>query len=579
LLKAVRKIASLEKRLFWINFGLFFLVGLSEALSVFSLAPLVDLFVGGAEGSLSSIAQKVSIVFNYFGFELNKVSASALLLFSIMCKNIFLFIQQRVALQTKYRVLERIYSDSLSDFYRGGMFFFNSVKSGVIVNTLTKEVAQIGNSFFTLITMLSSIIRATFYIIPSLLISLNLTFFIFIFFGVAYLPSILLNKKAYRLGVENTASANQVQVDLDELLTSTKVILGFGLEKATLNRFFKTFSRHVKATIPFQTVGFTIPLIYEPVFMGALIAVLFVSTEVLQIEFSSVLVILYAVRSAVPQMISAISSRNLIEGIIPSFEQIEKLRNKAEAFFVPEGEKVFEGFKKHISFENVCFRYTPDEPGIKDANFKINKGERVAIVGASGAGKTTLVDLIMGLYPPNSGQVRIDGVDLKEYSSHGYRQKMSYVSQEPYLFNVPLEENFRYINPDIKEEQLREACTAANILDLFLLNRNKLAGSRGANLSGGERQRLCLARALARKSNLLILDEVTSSLDRVSEGLINQYLENLPPESTVVVITHKLQTIKEMDKVIFIDNGKIESVGTFSQVLAENSRFAHLVNP
>lgn len=571
------KIYSLEKRLFIINFTLLFFLGLMETFSVLSVAPIFDLFLGRAQG-MGVVTKYTEEIFEMFSLELNKFTAAFTLVSIVSVKTLTSLLQKKVALNSKYRIFKELMVGSLNDYFSGGLPFFLDVNQGTLVNTFNKEIAGIGNAYFTYINLLANVIRVFFFLLPPLLLSWKLTVFSIVLFSLAYIPSILVNKISYNKGKLNTSTANDLQISINELLNSAKVILGFGAEKKAGKILSHSFDTHAEATIPFQMINYFLVLIYEPVFLVALLILLYVAIDIFGLPISSVIVVLYALRSAAPQITSIISDKNVIIGSIPSLEQIERLRNKALYMKLESGSRQFDKFKHDISLNNVSYAYKKTGKGIRNISLTIKKGEKVSIVGPSGSGKTTLVDIITGLYGPTEGLVLIDGENLMEFDSESYRKKVSYVSQDPMLFNLTLKENMEFFTSDLTDEEILSACRNANVEDVYIRNQNIVCSDKGSNLSGGERQRLCLARALVRNSELLILDEVTSSIDKESESKVLGFFRSLGEDATVISITHKLETLQMSDKIIFLEEGELVGVGSFSSLLQNNQKFKAFFN-
>ena len=227
--------------------------------------------------------------------------------------------------------------------------------------------------------------------------------------------------------------------------------------------------------------------------------------------------------------------------------------------------------KGTVSFENVTYIYDKNNTKVFD-NFSliIKAGQKVAIVGSSGAGKSTFVNLLMRLFNLNSGKILIDGIDISSISQKNLREQISFVPQDPVLFHRSLMENIRYGRRDATDEEVKKAATLARCDDFIgrlPLGFDTFVGERGIKLSGGERQRVAIARAILKNSPILVLDEATSALDSESELLIQDALHNLIKDKTTIVIAHRLSTIREMDRIVVISNGKIVEEGTHNELI------------
>ena len=235
-----------------------------------------------------------------------------------------------------------------------------------------------------------------------------------------------------------------------------------------------------------------------------------------------------------------------------------------------ENPKKIESVNNNITFENVTFEYEKDKEILKNINLSVAKGETLALVGNSGGGKSTLVNLLPRFYDIKSGAIKIDGIDIKNYTLSSLRRNISMVFQDNFLFTGTIRENIMMGNPDATEEELNEAVRAAHLEDVI----NSMAdginakiGERGMTLSGGQRQRVAIARAMLRNAPIVILDEATSALDNASEAIVQKAIENLMANKTVFIIAHRLSTIKNADRIAVINDGEIVEIGKHEDLL------------
>jgi subfamily B ATP-binding cassette protein MsbA len=236
-------------------------------------------------------------------------------------------------------------------------------------------------------------------------------------------------------------------------------------------------------------------------------------------------------------------------------------------------------FEREIRFENVCFEYEPGEPVLRDVSFTARRGEVVAIVGSSGAGKTTLVDMVPRFYEPVRGRVTIDGVDTAEMSLPSLRALMGIVTQETILFNDTVYNNIAYGSPSATREDVERAARAANAHDFIRQmprGYETVVGDRGAQLSGGQRQRLAIARAILRDPRILIFDEATSALDSESERLVQDAMDRLLAGRTTLVIAHRLSTIRHADRILVLDRGRVAEQGTHAELMERRGVYHRL---
>lgn len=272
---------------------------------------------------------------------------------------------------------------------------------------------------------------------------------------------------------------------------------------------------------------------------------------------------------------------NIINGYRKAVAALERIN---EIFLYPDeklGEKkeIRESCENVIEFENVTFSYDSERPILEDINLRIKKGEKVAIVGSSGSGKSTIVKLILGLYTPQKGEIKVFGVPIREWDIKALRERLSVVNQDVFLFPDSIYENVRYGRLEAEREEIEEACRKAYIHD-FIIDEaggyDKKIGERGVNLSGGQRQRIAIARAILKKADVFIFDEATSSLDTESENLIQSAIDEIVKEKTAIIIAHRFSTIKNVDRIIVLNDGKVCEEGSHEELMKKKGIYYEL---
>ncbi len=270
--------------------------------------------------------------------------------------------------------------------------------------------------------------------------------------------------------------------------------------------------------------------------------------------------------------------------------QIFEARAKLEAFYdledvsaealEPEGLVELTNVEGHISFEDVSFAFPNSGAGLDDVSFAVKAGQTIAIVGPTGAGKTTLINMLQRVHAPTHGRILIDGVDTRTVTKHSLRQSIASVFQDAGLFDRSIEENIRIGRDGAKNHEVHAAAEAAAAQE-FILSKtdgyDTRVGERGSRLSGGERQRVAIARAVLKNAPILVLDEATSALDVETEARVKDAIDGLRRDRTTFIIAHRLTTVRDADMVIFMDKGRVIEKGGFAELAATNGRFAALL--
>jgi len=258
--------------------------------------------------------------------------------------------------------------------------------------------------------------------------------------------------------------------------------------------------------------------------------------------------------------------------------EIMSVLDDHEKYFVPDGQVEFTGLKREIEFHHLNFSYPGHIQALKDITFSIDKGKMTAIVGSSGSGKTTLVHLIMRFYDSLPGSLKIDGVDIRDFSVASLHSKIALVSQDALLINASLRFNLTYgMNGEVvKEEKMNDILERARLSDFVKnlpMGLETEIGDRGIRLSGGEKQRVAIARAILHNPEILLLDEATSALDTQTEQLIQEAIDELIKDKTGIVVAHRLSTIQHADKVIVIEKGRMVEEGSLQMLLSSKGKF------
>lgn len=559
-----------------ISILLVLVTALFEAASIITLAPVIDLLT---KQELGSLTKKVMSVMNLIGLPIGLSGILTVFLVFNFAKSIFSIWVERSILKTQLAVQRDIMLETLKSFFNARWEFFSSSKQGMLINTFINEINVVGKAFGAMARYFANMFEIVLYFIIPFCISWKVTSISLGCTILFALPFLMLGKISTDLGRENTTTGNQITSVLQECLSLAKVILGFGNQDKGAQRLALAWDAHWRAALNSWTLIFTVSELYLPFGLLVLVITLFVAKN-FALPFSETSVLLYSLLKAVPQIGLFLKMKSSIDNFFPSYEQVVNLKQRAKTFEQSRGGKIFTDFKREIAIHNLSFSYSGHNPVLLDINIDIPKGKIIAIVGESGSGKSTLIDLIMGFHKPSAGEIKLDNVNLQDFDRDSYRRKIGYVPQDSVLFNMSIADNLRWAKEDANDDDIKHACQLAyadEFIKGFPEGYNTFVGDRGIRLSGGQVQRIALARAILRKPEILILDEATSSLDTHSERLIQQAIEVIAKETTVIVVAHRLSTIVSADYIYVLKKGKITEEGRYAQLLKKNGEFQRMI--
>ena len=467
------------------------------------------------------------------------------------------------------------------------MSYFTQNKLGDIMARLSGDSSSLGRIGFLLFEMLREFITVLIFLIRMFQVD-----FILALVSITVLPSMLAvvkkyTKKMRKSGKIRQDTIGQATAFMQESLAGIQVIKGFNKTDTVINKYKEVTmgeleriyrTQKIKAKIsPLNELLATVMILlvaayggYQIVYTGAITAG----------DLISFITAIGLMQSPLKKLISRNSE---LYEIIPSGDRVmEVLKEEKEVDSYSENPKPFNENIESIKFENVDFIYPNSEAKVlKNINLKVNKGEVVAFVGSSGSGKTTLVNMIPRFYDPVSGSIKINDIDIRDYSLKDFRGHIGMVPQETFLFSGTIAENISFGKEGITREQIEEAAKMANAYN-FIIDLDKgfetEVGERGVLLSGGQKQRIAIARALIQNPSIMILDEATSALDTESERLVQDALEKLMVGRTTFVIAHRLSTIVGADKIVVMEKGEIKEIGNHSELLMKNGIYTRLYN-
>lgn len=462
--------------------------------------------------------------------------------------------------------------------------FFHTQKKGDILSRMTSDVVEVENSIMSSIELLSkNPVMIIVYIAIMLILSWKLTLFVLMVLPVAGFIMGKVGKSLKKKSLVSQQQTGQLISQIEETLGGLRVVKAFNAEKAVSKRFgemndmlrdtINKVNRRYMLAHPMSEFLGTTTIAIVLGFGGMLI--LEDNSSLSAAEFIYYLVIFYSIINPAKDLSKAMYS---IEKGMASLERIDAVLSAENPLKEVQNAEPLKPFSKGIEYNNVWFKYA-DEWILKGVDLKIEKGKTVALVGQSGSGKSTMVDLLPRFYDVNGGSITVDGVDVRNLTLFDLRSLMGNVNQEAILFNDTIFNNITFGVENATQEQVEAAARIANAHDFIMETEDGYQtniGDRGGRLSGGQRQRISIARAILKNPAILILDEATSALDTESEKLVQEALENLMKNRTTIVIAHRLSTIKNADEICVMHEGQIVERGKHDELLAMNGYYKKL---
>jgi ABC-type multidrug transport system fused ATPase/permease subunit len=541
--------------------GLFILGMIALALSSLTLLAFPRL-----SGELLDVASGKG---KYFS-SINQVALALILI--LFVQSIFSFIR----VYTFSIVSERGMADVRKAVYQKiiwlPMTFFDSRRVGELMSRITADVGTLQETFsFTLAELFRQLITLIFGIGFIFYLAPTLTGFMLLTFPVLVISALIFGKYIRKLSRRTQDKLAEANVVVEESLQSIFIVKAFTNELFEINRYTRSLKEVVSVAIQSARYrGFFISFIIFALF-GGIVAVGWYGASLVQSNAISVgeLFSFVFYTSFIGFSIAGLGDiyTQLQRSIGASERVLEILEHDDESSDMREKMEV----NGSIEFKDVSFSYPSrkDFQVLEQLNFAIGAGEKVALVGQSGSGKSTIINLLMRFYPLENGSISVDEKDISTFDLSSYRQNLGVVPQEVILFGGTIMENIRYGNPNATDDEVREASRKANALEFiesFPEKFETIVGERGVKLSGGQRQRVAIARAILKDPAILILDEATSSLDAQSEVLVQEALEKLMEGRTTIIIAHRLSTIKKVDRIFVIQQGRLAEMGSHTEL-------------
>jgi len=506
-----------------------------------------------------------------------------ILVIVIFGKGLFTFLSSFFIKSVGHKVVKKLRDDLFENIVYQSTDFFDYRATGELMSRLTNDVDKIQQAVSG---SMGDFIREIFILIALLvyvfITDWQLAMISFVIAPTAVIPLILFSRQLKKRGMQGQVKIAQIYNILHEAITGNKIVKAFTMEKFELKKFARATKSYFKTSIKLAWIGSLSSPFME--FLGGVIGAVVLGIGTWRItqgyispgDFCSFIVAIFYSYTPIKRLSKA---NNTIQLGLASYERIQEIfqakpqvEEHPRAYPLPP-------VKGRVRFENVSFSYNEMMPVLHDVNFEVKPAETVALVGLSGAGKTTIINLLSRFYDPTSGKITIDGIDIHEISLSSLRSQIGLVTQDLILFNDTVRNNIAYGLEEISTDRIVEAAKAAKAHEFI----KKLPkgydadiGEKGTLLSSGQRQRLTIARTLLKDPPILVLDEATSALDSESERLIQIAMANVMKDRTTFVIAHRLSTVRGANRIFVVDKGKIAEIGTHEELCQQDGIYKKL---
>jgi len=579
------RLALKEKRRLIFSFIFTLFVAFFTYLFIDLIQPIIDDMLNSSQTVVSEKTGLIKFIFETFNVTQEKLEVfiPILLVIVLFGKGLFTFLSSYFMKSIGFKVVKKLRDDLFEHLVYQSSGYFDNTTTGNLMTRLTNDVDKVQE---TVAGSMKDFVQEVFILLALLLFifykdwQLAIAFFVII--PLAGVPLAVFSKYLKKRGRQNQIKMSEIYNLIHETITGNKIVKAFTMEQFELKKFFRATQDYFRTSLKLAWVGSLSSPFME--FFGGIVGacILLVGTKRIGTgaispgDFAAFLVAIFYAYTPIKKL----SRANVViqQGLV-SYKRIKEiLECPPQIADIPEA-RPLPPIKGDVKFENVSFCYDESRSVLEDVNFEVKPDEMIALVGLSGSGKTTIINLISRFYEPTAGKILIDGIDIREVSMVSLRSQIGLVTQELILFNDTVRNNIAYGLEETPLEKIIETAKAAEahaFIEELPKGYDSIIGERGAFLSSGQRQRLAIARALLKDPPILILDEATSALDSESERLIQSALANVLKNRTAIVIAHRLSTIRNAHKILVVDRGKIVEAGTHKQLCRGNGIYKKL---
>ena len=595
-IKTLQRIAGFIKPLKYLLFLQIVLNTIFSALSTLSVTlilPILEILFGNNKAKVqvvstgnvlkdmsNSFFEKIYLLVSSQDPYQSLLNISYLIISVFILKNIFKYFSAITSVRLEEGIIKSIRDKIFTKLTSLSVEFFSRSKQGTLMSTLTNDVSTLNHTTLHSFTIfLKETIQIILYLFLLLSISVKLTI---IAFSTSIVSLVLIRfamKFLRRYASRMQSAMAEYTSTLSETISGIRVVKAYNAEIAANKRFFSDTKYYVLSAIKHKKITELVPVFSEIFAILALCVVLFLGgSEVFsgKMEPEKLMLFLFALFSIMSPIATVVNSISKFQHGIVAAERVFKVLDEQPK--VVSGVQPVSDLKDTIEIKNVSFAYLENEV-LKNVDFKIQKNKKIAFVGSSGSGKSTMLDLIIRFYDPKSGGIYIDSEDIRNLDVVSYRGLFGIVSQENMLFNDTVANNIQYGYENANREDIINAAKKANAYN-FIMNMPKgfdtPIGDRGVTLSGGERQRIAIARSLVRNPKILVFDEATSALDAESEKIVQSAINDSMKDKTAIIVAHRLATIIDCDEILVFDAGRVAERGSHHELIAKKGIYAKL---
>jgi len=559
-----------------------FFSAILEGIGINSIIPLFSFVTGNTDKGNDIISRFVENFFKFLNIEYKLKYLIILIALLFIFKAILFVLSEYIRIKITANYEEKMRNNLFKKFLKTEWPYLLKQKLGHLHTVLMVNVQTSANILSYISSFIIIFSGLIIYILVAINISFRITSFSLILSALIFFGMLPFIKKLRNYSYNLEKINRKIGHHINENIFGLKTIKVMNVIKDVIEDAEKNFREFKIVKIVSSIWEASLSSIMEPASLIFVLVIFSYSYKSPNFNLASFVAVVYLIKQ-IFSYTTALQKKILsFNATIPYFKNILDYQNQAEQNFEKEGGKSKFIFNNSLDFNNVTFSYLNRKNTFNKLSFSIKKGETVGLIGPSGAGKTTLVDLILRLFKPEKGSINLDGINIEKINLEDWRNNIGYVSQDIFLMNDTIENNIRFYDDNISDELIQEVARKANIYDFIQTlpdKFNTIIGERGVELSVGQRQRVVIARVLARNPNILILDEATSALDNESELKIQKIIENLKGKLTIFVIAHRLSTLTNSDRLLVLDRGMVIEQGSPRDLLKDvNSYFYKVYN-